>query len=62
MNLWRLLMVIWVVRADEPTMVHTRYGDVLGYETDMARVFYGIPFARPPVKRLRFVRISNSLQ
>ena len=55
-------MVIWVVRADEPTMVHTRYGDVLGYETDMARVFYGIPFARPPVKRLRFVRMSNSLQ
>ena len=55
MNPVRLLMVIWVVSADEPTTVRTRYGDVLGYATDMARVFYGIPFARPPVGRLRYV-------
>jgi hypothetical protein len=39
--------------ANEPTIVHTNYGDVLGYQTDLARVFYGIPFAQPPVNRLR---------
>jgi hypothetical protein len=39
--------------ANEPTVVHTNYGDVLGYETDLARVFYGIPFAQPPVDKLR---------
>jgi hypothetical protein len=39
--------------ANEPTVVHTNYGDVLGYQTDLARVFYGIPFAQPPVEKLR---------
>jgi len=39
--------------ANEPTVVHTNYGDVLGYQTDLARVFYGIPFAQPPVNKLR---------
>jgi hypothetical protein len=39
--------------ANEPTVVHTNYGDVLGYQTDLARVFYGIPFSQPPVNKLR---------
>ena len=40
--------------TNEPTIVHTEYGDVLGYQTDLARVFYGIPFAQPPVDKLRY--------
>lgn len=39
--------------ADSPYIVHTKYGDVLGYQTDLAHVFYGIPFAQPPVDTLR---------
>lgn len=39
--------------ADQPTVVHTRYGDIMGYQTDLARAFYGIPFAQPPVGNLR---------
>ncbi len=39
--------------ANQPTTVHTNYGDILGYQTDLARVFYGIPFAQPPVNELR---------
>jgi len=39
--------------ANEPTIVHTRYGDVLGYQSDLARAFYGIPFAQPPIDKLR---------
>jgi len=40
--------------AKEPVIVHTQYGDILGYQTDIARVFYGIPFAQPPIGPLRF--------
>ncbi|CAF1175897.1 unnamed protein product [Adineta steineri] len=40
--------------GNEPTIVHTSYGDILGYKTDLARVFYGIPFAQPPVEKLRW--------
>ena len=39
--------------ANNPYLVHTKYGDVLGYQTDLAHVFYGIPFAQPPVDKLR---------
>ena len=39
--------------ANQPVTVNTEYGDVLGYQTDVARVFYGIPFAQPPVDTLR---------
>lgn len=42
------------VHADENTIVHTTYGDILGYQTDIARVFYGIPYAQPPINELRF--------
>ncbi|CAF1093936.1 unnamed protein product [Adineta ricciae] len=41
-------------RADQPVTVTTQYGDLLGYQTDVARVFYGIPFAQPPVEHLRW--------
>ncbi|CAF1482893.1 unnamed protein product [Adineta steineri] len=42
--------------ANRTITVSTNYGDVLGYETDMARIFYGIPFAQPPVGDLRWNR------
>ncbi|CAF1538202.1 unnamed protein product [Adineta ricciae] len=42
------------VFANEPAFVHTQYGDILGYQTNMSRVFYGIPFAQPPVDALRW--------
>ena len=41
------------IHADENIMVHTKYGDVLGSQTDIARIFYGIPFAQPPIHELR---------
>jgi hypothetical protein len=46
--------------GNEPTIVHTKYGDVLGYQTDLARVFYGIPFAQPPVNELRLLERLSS--
>jgi hypothetical protein len=36
-------------------IVSTNYGDILGYETNMARIFYGIPFAEPPIGDLRYI-------
>ncbi len=42
--------------ADQPVTVTTKNGDVLGYQTDSARIFYGIPFAEPPVNALRYSR------
>lgn len=41
--------------ANQTVTVTTKYGDILGYQTDTARVFYGIPFAQPPVNELRYV-------
>ena len=55
-------IVIWSqpnVYADENIIVHTSYGDILGYQTSIARVFYGIPYAQPPVGELRFVLIKS---
>ena len=52
-----LIFILLVLRqnigADESVIVHTKYGDVLGYQTNSARVFYGIPFAQPPIDTLR---------
>jgi len=42
--------------ANQPVTVSTKYGDVLGYQTDSARIFYGIPFAQPPINDLRYTR------
>jgi acetylcholinesterase/neuroligin len=41
--------------ANQSVTVSTKDGDVLGYQTDIARVFYGIPFAKPPVNDLRYI-------
>lgn len=41
------------VSANRTITVSTKYGDVLGVETSMARIFYGIPFAEPPLGDLR---------
>ncbi|CAF3967235.1 unnamed protein product [Rotaria sordida] len=43
-----------IISGNEPAIIHTNLGDIQGYETDMARVFYGIPFAQPPVDTLRW--------
>ena len=46
---------LWTISdADKSIIVHTNYGDILGFETNIARVFYGIPYAQPPVADLRF--------
>ncbi|CAF0849444.1 unnamed protein product [Adineta steineri] len=42
------------IYANQPVTVTTKYGDVLGYQTDVARVFYGIPFAQPPINSSRW--------
>ncbi|CAF1450255.1 unnamed protein product [Rotaria sp. Silwood1] len=42
------------IHANRTVTVSTNYGDVVGYETDVARIFYGIPFAQPPVNDLRW--------
>ncbi|CAF4777067.1 unnamed protein product, partial [Rotaria sp. Silwood1] len=43
-----------IISGNEPVIVHTNLGDIQGYQTDMSRVFYGIPFAQPPVDTLRW--------
>ncbi|CAF3418088.1 unnamed protein product [Rotaria socialis] len=40
--------------SHEPAIVHTQYGNVSGYQIELARVFYGIPFAQPPIGILRW--------
>ncbi|CAF1080494.1 unnamed protein product [Rotaria sordida] len=42
------------IHANRTVTVSTKYGDVVGYETDVARIFYGIPFAQSPVNNLRW--------
>ena len=49
-----LSLLIPNICANEPVVVHTENGDILGYQTNMSRVFYGIPFAQPPVGPLRY--------
>ena len=35
--------------------VHTRYGKVHGVVTSSSNNYYGIPYALPPVKQLRYI-------
>lgn len=49
-----LSLLIPTICANELVVVHTQYGDIFGYQTNMSRVFYGIPFAQPPVGPLRY--------
>lgn len=42
-----------IICIQKPITINTDYGAVEGYETDIARVFYGIPYAQPPVDKLR---------
>jgi hypothetical protein len=51
--LFILAFLIQKICANEPVVVHTQYGNVLGYQTDLARVFYSIPFAESPTGSLR---------
>lgn len=51
--LFVLLCCIVKICANRTVTITTQYGDILGYETDTARIFYGIPFAQPPVNTLR---------
>jgi hypothetical protein len=54
-----LSCLLEIVHANRTIIVPTKYGDVLGYETNIARIFYGIPFAKPPVGDLRYVLVSE---
>ncbi len=47
------------IDANRTIIVPTSYGDVLGVETDMARIFYGIPFAQPPLGDLRYLFLTK---
>jgi hypothetical protein len=55
LGFWLLSLIgpIQCLRENQTSIVHTKYGDVRGYQTDQARVFYGIPFAQPPINDLR---------
>lgn len=48
------------IHANQPVTVTTKYGDVLGYQTNLARIFYGIPFAESPVDQLRYIFLSET--
>jgi len=50
-----LSCLLKIIHANRTIIVPKNYGDVLGYETNMARIFYGIPFAQPPIDDLRYV-------
>lgn len=53
-TLWiALLLCGLLVNANKSVIVHTNYGDIEGIETNFARIFYGIPYAEPPVDTLR---------
>ncbi len=39
---------------DDPTVVQTKFGLVQGTLNSLARAFYSIPFAKPPVEDLRW--------
>ncbi|CAF1126239.1 unnamed protein product [Rotaria sordida] len=61
MIIWTLIFLLLVslsqhISANRSVIVQTKYGDVLGYETDLGRIFYGIPFAQPPIGSLRWNR------
>lgn len=50
------LFLTWSVRCfddGDTVVVHTKYGDIMGRQTDRARIFQGIPFAQPPINELR---------
>lgn len=49
-----VICLVSTIDANQPVTVSTKYGDVTGYQTDSARVFYGIPFAQPPINDLRW--------
>ena len=54
-------LVITSTAANRTITVSTAYGDVLGVETATARIFYGIPFAKPPVGNLRYDKTLQKL-
>jgi len=58
--LFILVCFVKNISANQAVTVTTKYGDVLGYQTESARVFYGIPFAQPPVNDLRYIRSTSS--
>ena len=51
--IFTLILLIKELCANEPVIVHTQYGDVLGYQTNVARIFYNIPFAQLPIGSFR---------
>ena len=45
----------WTVGVLDAPEVTTRYGKVRGFYVDNVAIYYGVPFASPPVGSLRYV-------
>ena len=56
MTLFSLLAIIGAVTTGAADLVvETKYGKVRGFRTDKSQIFYGIPYAQPPVEDLRYI-------
>ena len=53
-TLLSFIYVLAITDASVNVVISSNYGDILGYQTNVARVFYGIPYAKPPVGELRY--------
>ena len=54
-------VVMATVDAQGVPVVTTKYGKIRGFYTDEAAIFYGVPYARPPVGTLRSVFLVGTL-
>ena len=59
-TLLSFMCALGIIDASMNVVVSSDYGDILGYQTDMARVFYGVPYAKPPVGNLRYGNAEHS--
>ena len=48
-------LVDWTVGVLDAPVVTTRYGKVRGFYVDNVAIYYGVPFASPPVGSLMYV-------
>jgi Carboxylesterase family len=43
-----------IIDAKASVVISSNDGDILGYQTNVARAFYGVPYTKPPVGDLRY--------